>query len=331
MGSLKRLASGDSFFMSTYKAEGDAEVVIAPTMPGDVKVIELDGSSRWMCAGASYMASGPDVSLDTKFQGMKGLFSGESLFYVELSGKGPAVVNAFGLIRESGEVEPRVSEIVQRAGISNQAFYKHFRSKHELLVAVLDQGIRTLAGYLTHRMERATSPSEAVREWLRGMAEQALDPAAARATRPFALARGRLSESHPEEIARSEQQLTAPLRDALERAVAAGELPGADPERDAEALYHLAMGWMQTRLLDASRARRADAEQLEAFAMAGLARPLPSPRTGGKGQPQAGRAGRAAQPADNPRTSQPQAGRAGRAPRQRGALPNSGVTDDNPQ
>ena len=198
---------------------------------------------------------------------------------------------AFALIRETGEVEPRVSEIVRRAGVSNQAFYKHFRSKHELLVAVLDEGIRTLAEYVAHRMEKTGSATEAVREWLRGLAEQALDPDAALATRPFALARGRLSESYPEEVARSERQLTAPLRDALERAVDRGELPNADPERDAEALYHLAMGWMQARLLDPTRVARADAEQLEAFAMAAVSRPAP----------QAGRAGRSASPADDTR------------------------------
>ena len=101
LGSLKRLVGGDSFFMSTYTAEGaPGTVALAPTMPGDVKVIELDGSTTWQCAGGSYMASGPDVELDTKFQGLKGMFSGESLFYVEASGRGPLVVNAFGLIRE---------------------------------------------------------------------------------------------------------------------------------------------------------------------------------------------------------------------------------------
>lgn len=99
-GSLKRLMGGDSFFMSTYTAGSPGEVRLAATMPGDCYVLQLDGSSKWMCAGGSYMASGPDVDLDTKFQGFKGFFSGESLFYVELSGTGPAVVGAFGKIRE---------------------------------------------------------------------------------------------------------------------------------------------------------------------------------------------------------------------------------------
>jgi len=176
------------------------------------------------------------------------------------------------LIQRTGEVEPRVSEIVREAGLSNQAFYKHFRSKHELLVAVLDEGVRILAGYLMHRMSAAESPREAVREWIRGMLAQALDADAAEATRPFVRARARLAESLPEEVGRSEAQLTALLRAAIARAVESGELPDADPERDAESLYHLAMGWVQARLQEPGSADRSDAQRLEAFALAGIAR-----------------------------------------------------------
>ncbi len=176
----------------------------------------------------------------------------------------------FGLIRRSGELEPRVSEIVHGAGLSNQAFYKHFRSKHELLVAVLDAGISQLASYLEHRMAEAAEPVEAVRAWIRGMLQQALDPEAAAATRPFALARGRLAERFPEEVALSERRLTEPLRAAIARGQADGRFPGADPAHDAEALYHLAMGWMQARLLEPRPVDAGSAARLERFALAGL-------------------------------------------------------------
>jgi AcrR family transcriptional regulator len=185
---------------------------------------------------------------------------------------GRLVDAALALIQRTGEIEPRVSEIVREAGLSNQAFYRHFRSKSELLVAVLDRGIALLASYLQHRMEGAATPTDRVREWVRGMLEQALSPQGAAATRPFVLARGRLSETFPQEVTRSEQQLTAPLRAAIAAAAAAGELPGANAEQDAEALYHLTMGWMQARILEGGGASRADAAALETFALAGLTR-----------------------------------------------------------
>ncbi len=177
---------------------------------------------------------------------------------------------ALTLIRDQGVMEPRVSEIVGKAGLSNKAFYRHFRSKHELLVAVLDDGIDRLSQYLSGRMEKADGPLAAIREWIRGMLEQAVHPGGAESTRPFVLAKGRLADGFPEEVAASERRLSVPLRHAIEEAREQGALPHADPDSDAEALYHLAMGWMQARLTAPETVSRQSADRLEAFAMAGL-------------------------------------------------------------
>lgn len=185
---------------------------------------------------------------------------------------GRLVEAALALIRGTGQLEPRVSEIVREAGLHNQAFYRHFESKRELLVAVLDHGIELLAGYLEHRMQAEVTPEDRVRAWLAGMLAQALDPDAADATRPFVLARGRLADSYPNEVRESEQRLRALVRSAIADGVAAGDFANADPERDAETLYLLAMGWVEHRLTDPSPARREDAAALEAFALAGLRR-----------------------------------------------------------
>ncbi len=190
---------------------------------------------------------------------------------------GRLIEACLALIRRTGELEPRVSEIVREAGLHNQAFYRHFRSKHELLVAVLDQGIGLLASYLAHRMDSAATPAGRVRAWLSGILEQAIAARGAEATRPFVLARGRLAESYPNEVRESERRLTALVRAAIATGVATGDFPNADPEQDAEMLYVLAMGWVEHRLpaspqdADPQRARDA-AHALESFALAGLAR-----------------------------------------------------------
>lgn len=179
---------------------------------------------------------------------------------------------SFSLIRDSGRLEPRVSEIVRRAGLSNQAFYRHFRSKDELLLTVLDEGVRQLTGYLHHQMQAEPSAEGRVRAWLEGIAAQALDAEAAAATRPFALSRARLSELFPSEVELSERQLIELLRQAIAAGVAAGELPQADPERDAETLYTLAMGWVQRKLAQPAQPEPADAALLVEFALSGLRR-----------------------------------------------------------
>jgi AcrR family transcriptional regulator len=183
---------------------------------------------------------------------------------------------SFALIRETGSLEPSVAAIVERAGLSNQAFYRHFQSKDELLLGVLDEGFRVLASYLAHRVEQAVGVEAKVRAWIGGVLEQALQVEAAAATRPFAVSRARLAELFPDEVEASERELVAPLRGALAEAVASGVLPGADPERDATAIYTLAIGWVQRVLCQREAPPRAEAEHLVDFALAALRRRAPA-------------------------------------------------------
>lgn len=179
---------------------------------------------------------------------------------------------SFRLIRDSGDLEPRVAEIVRAAGLNNAAFYRHFRSKDELLLTVLDEGVRLLAEYLAHQMEKAGDAEARVRAWIAGVLEQALQQEAAAATRPFAVSRVRLADRFPAEVIASEARLTALLRDALQAAAAEGALCPGDPARDAETVYHLAMGWVQRKLADPSPAQRSEADDLTDFALRGLNR-----------------------------------------------------------
>ncbi|MDG1454669.1 MAG: TIGR00266 family protein [Planctomycetota bacterium] len=109
MGGLKRMISGESFFVSTYKVgPGEkGEVGLAPVLPGEMKTISLDGSTTWVCSGRSFIAAGgDDVEMETRFQGFGNVFSGEGLFFLELSGVGDALVGGFGALHEievSGE------------------------------------------------------------------------------------------------------------------------------------------------------------------------------------------------------------------------------------
>ena len=101
LSGVKRLLAGDHFFFSTYEARGGAgEVGLAPILEGSVREIPVSGGESWICAGGSYLASGPDLEVNTQFQGLKGFFSGESVFFMEVSGSGPLIVSAFGFLEE---------------------------------------------------------------------------------------------------------------------------------------------------------------------------------------------------------------------------------------
>ncbi|MCY4438160.1 MAG: TIGR00266 family protein [Chloroflexi bacterium] len=101
-GGIKRMFAGESFFLSEYRTTDGrgGEVGLAPTLPGDVALIQCNGQSSWICTGGSYIGSSENLSLDTEFQGLRGMFSGESLSFLKVDGVGELLVSAFGAIRE---------------------------------------------------------------------------------------------------------------------------------------------------------------------------------------------------------------------------------------
>jgi AcrR family transcriptional regulator len=177
----------------------------------------------------------------------------------------------YAVVRRTGHVDPRVSDIVREARSSNQAFYRHFRSKDELLAAILADGRRQLVGYLEHRMGHAATPIGQVQAWIEGVLAQATNVDAAERTRPFAVHGDRLADQFPAEQQASVAVLTDLLRRAVEAAVAGGELPeGTDAERGADAVYHLAMGRMHQHLIHRTAPQPRDTEHLVGFALRGL-------------------------------------------------------------
>lgn len=95
---LKRMLSGESFFMNHYTAnDRGGEIYLSTTLPGDMKILDVSVGSV-IVQGGSYVASTNEVKVDMSFQGLQSLFSGESIFWLKLSGQGKAIVNSFGAI-----------------------------------------------------------------------------------------------------------------------------------------------------------------------------------------------------------------------------------------
>ena len=96
---LKRMAlGGESFFTNTYTAQNqEGHASFAPSLCGDMVVHDCQGE-QLVIQGSSYVAAPDSITIDTQFQGFKGFFSGESLFFLTASGHGPVLMNAFGAI-----------------------------------------------------------------------------------------------------------------------------------------------------------------------------------------------------------------------------------------
>ena len=157
---------------------------------------------------------------------------------------------------------PRVADIVAEAGLSNDAFYRHFPSKDALVAAILDDGADRLGRYLEHRMAKAAGPEAQVRAWVAGVLAQA-DPAIAATTRAVLWngsgATGQAADRHPasETLA---ALLVAPFT----------ALGSPDPEGQATLAAHAALGRLADLLWAEAAPTREEEDALVAFLLAAV-------------------------------------------------------------
>ena len=99
---IRKFLGGETLFVNTYTppAGQSGRLLIAPALTGDIIGHELDGTKNLMVQGASYLASSGDVTVKTKFGGLKSLFSGEGAFWLQCGGSGKLWINCYGAIHE---------------------------------------------------------------------------------------------------------------------------------------------------------------------------------------------------------------------------------------
>src|SRR3981081_2857466 len=67
------------------------------------------------------------------------------------------------MARAGTSASPRVADIVRAAGLSNDAFYRHFASKEERVAAIVEAGAERLVQYLEHQMAKERTPKGQLR------------------------------------------------------------------------------------------------------------------------------------------------------------------------
>ncbi|HQV58584.1 MAG TPA: TetR/AcrR family transcriptional regulator [Ilumatobacteraceae bacterium] len=176
----------------------------------------------------------------------------------------------YRVIERTGEVDPTVRQILTEAGLSTPAFYRHFRSKDELFVVIIDDGRRRLASTVERRIQRASTGVGRLRAWINGVLVQASDPVAAGRTRPFVTHLERLRSRYPAEQRESERVLIDQLSALI---TASADLTSPAAEQDAAAIYHMTIGVLSTHLLARTAPTTSEIEHLVDFAKRALTLP----------------------------------------------------------
>jgi AcrR family transcriptional regulator len=132
------------------------------------------------------------------------------------------IAAAADLLRETGRPEFTVQEVVDRAGMSLRSFYHHFATKDDLLLALIEETIRSYIRRLTPVLEGETDPIEQLHLFVKHVygGEGSDDPAA----RGMVLFHWQLAEARTEEFVASLAPQTRLLQSLLERGVEAGQV-----------------------------------------------------------------------------------------------------------
>lgn len=140
-----------------------------------------------------------------------------------------------------GSFEPSVREILNEAGLSTKAFYRHFRSKDELLLIAVEVGSRRLTDYIESKMAAFDDPVTRIRVWIETFVRHTAMPTSARRTLPWTLGIGRLEGVYPEYFDLGRTTVTGPLRQEIARAVGQATAQSSHPDRDAKVIFDYTM------------------------------------------------------------------------------------------
>ena len=167
------------------------------------------------------------------------------------------------VMRRGGtSAKPRVADIVAAAGLSNEAFYRHFASKDALVGAILADGAERLRSYLAHQMDKAAAPEDKVRRWVEGVLSQAVDPEVAAQTLAVMWNAGGSGLV--------QTTMTEPLAALLHEPFTA--LGSVDPQLDASLVAHATIGKLSDHLQQGVRPGRGEVQHVVDFCMRAVRR-----------------------------------------------------------
>src|SRR5262249_6961692 len=164
-----------------------------------------------------------------------------------------------------------LNEILAESKLHTRAFYRHFQTKDELLLAIYREDADELHRTLAHLVDDAPSPADGVLAWIDEMLRVQFDPKTARHVSFF---RDPAALQVMHELGGTE--ISNHLRRPLQRALAAGRddgsLPGAVPEVHADCIS--ALIWYGVRSVPGRRRQDrwlTTREIVVSFVMGGLA------------------------------------------------------------
>ena len=145
------------------------------------------------------------------------------------------------LLHRDGAADMTIADVLAEAGLSTRAFYRHFASKSDLLLAIYDHEVDRYRPRLQRRLDAATTPRAGLEAWIDELLAAGFEPRRGERTRAMFTWAIPLQQEFPVEFAAVRDALTDPLVAVLQAGLDDGSFPNAEPRRHA--LFIRALTW----------------------------------------------------------------------------------------
>lgn len=146
------------------------------------------------------------------------------------------VAAASEAVREQGVRGLSIAAVLDRAGLSTRAFYRHFESKDQLVAAVFLEMALVEKRRLRRKMAKTTNPVEAVCAWIDGRLDLAFDKKIKSDLRHVSLEAQSQMFASPDLIGPAYSEMLEPLIEQLRRGLSDGVFHNIDPVTDAQSI-----------------------------------------------------------------------------------------------
>jgi AcrR family transcriptional regulator len=156
------------------------------------------------------------------------------------------------LLHRDGAADMTIADVLTEAGLSTRAFYRHFASKSDLLLAIYDNEVDRYTPRLQRRLDAATTARAGLEAWIDELLAAGFEPRRGERTRAMFTWAIPLQQEFPVEFAAVRDALTGPLEAVLEAGRADGSFPNAEPRRHAQFIRALTWQLVEERLSGAT-------------------------------------------------------------------------------
>jgi AcrR family transcriptional regulator len=176
---------------------------------------------------------------------------------------------ALELSHEGDTTSFTVQEVIDRADVSLQTFYRHFQGKDDLMLAVIEEEVASGAETYRARAMRLTDPTDRVEAVVKGP----FGRSERRHTRSIPREHLRLLEIRAPDVWAADAPYRNLLTEMIRTAQAAGRFEGVDADEEADMITTLVLSRYHNLVLGAeSRSFPREAAHIWAFCFAALSR-----------------------------------------------------------